>query len=362
MGSKSNLRQLPVEFLWDGLVLKDDLYNYDGKVLLLAKGETVIRSKLQKLMNFYGEDKSVMINETSYLEIMSSNYIPVDIRQKVIEERTGYSKLHKGIGAYFHNPNRDAWLNEEKMGSLSHEVYTGIKNVDPLAIFECIDFPRPLDEDLQRHSLNVGFLNGFQAERLNLSPDEVKTFILAGLLHDIGKTMIPQEILQANRKLTDDEMKIVRMHPVYSYSLLDGKFDSYIMSAARHHHEKLDGTGYPDGISGDLINLCSRVTAISDIYDAMVSVRSYKDARFPLNVLAMFYNGEFSGLDTILLLDFIKSMCKKFINKRVLMSDGHMGVVRFIPFNDVACPVVSVGKFIGQTTDSWFCKSMVANV
>ena len=124
---------------------------------------------------------------------------------------------------------------------------------------------------------------------------------------------------------------VMREHPVYSDSLLSKKFCEDIRLAARHHHEKLDGTGYPDGISGEQISVIARVTAISDIYDAMVSARSYKDSRLPLHVLNMFYDGEFEGLDRRLVMLFIKNMRQKYTDHEVVMSDGMKATIRYIP-------------------------------
>ena len=195
-----------------------------------------------------------------------------------------------------------------------------------------------------------------------MSPNRIEMFILAGLLHDVGKTMIPEEILNAPRRLTEDEMEIMRMHPVYSDRLLKDKFDDEIRSAARHHHEKLNGAGYPDGITGDAIGLCERVTAISDIYDAMVSARSYKGSRMPLHILHMLYEEEFKGLDRGLVINFIKNMRLKYVGKQVVMTDGRRGIIQYIPFNDAEHPVIRQGTKIGQTNEEWFCKAMLVDL
>lgn len=358
--STRELRSLPAEYLWDGLVLNEDIFNHTGAVLLLPKGETVTRDKLNRLMGFYGEDKNVMVYEETYLEIMNDEHLPVEARQKLMENHVGYTRLQQNIGALFNRTDYDSWLSTEKMAPLIREVAGKVKDLDPITILSCINFPRPMDEGLQRHSLNVALLNGMQAEWLELPPDDVNTLVLAGLLHDIGKTMVPEEILNAPRRLTDEELKIMRSHPIYSDELLTGKFDDHVRLAARHHHEKLNGTGYPDGIADEEIGICARITAISDIYDAMVSARSYKGARLPLDVFDMLYQEEFDGLDRSLVISFLKNMRARYTNRQVVMSNGRRGEILYIPLNDADHPIIRQGDDIRQTDEEWYCKEILS--
>lgn len=359
MGTRE-LRSLPAEYLWDGLVLNEDIFNHTGAVLLLPKGETITRDKLNRLMGFYGEDKNVMVYEETYLEIMNDEHLPLEARQKLMENHVGYTRLQQNIGALFDRKDYDSWLNTEKMAPLIREVAGKIQDLDPVTILSCINFPRPMDEGLQRHSLNVALLNGMQAEWLELPPDDVNTLVLAGLLHDIGKTMIPEEIVNAPRRLTDEELKIMRNHPIYSDELLTGKFDDNVRLAARHHHEKLNGTGYPDGVADEEIGICARITAISDIYDAMVSARSYKGARLPLDVFDMLYQEEFDGLDRSLVISFLKNMRARYTNRQVVMSNGRRGEILYIPLNDADHPIIRQGDDIRQTDEEWYCREILA--
>lgn len=353
------LIKLPIEYLRDGLVLNDDIYSHIGKVLLIPKGETVTREKLERLMGFYKVGRDFMVYEDTYLEIMSDASITAEVRQQVTESYSGYAKLNQDVGSLFQQKDYERWLNSEMIAPFVQAVSVKLQDFDPATIFSCINFPRPMDESLQRHSLNVAFLNGMQAEWLGMSWEEVETLILAGLLHDIGKTMIPEEILNAPRRLTEEEMEIVKKHPVYSDQLLSGSFSEGVRLAARHHHEKLNGQGYPDGIMGDEIGLYARITAISDIYDAMISARSYKEARLPLTVFDMFYEEEFAGLDRNLVMSFLKNMRNNYKNKSVIMSNGRSGEIVFIPLNDAAHPIVRQEDDVRQTDDDWYCMEIM---
>ncbi len=352
------LRKLSVDYLWDGLILSDDIYNNSGEIMLIPKGEAVIKSKLEKQLQFYGEAGSVMVHENTYLKIVADSYMPARMSGEEIEKQTGYQKLHQDIGNLFYNAKTEQWMDKESMEALSQEIADKLAELDPVTIFECMNLQRPVEEKLQRHSLNVAFLNGMQAKWMGMGRDRVKRFILAGLLHDIGKTLIPEKILNASRRLTGDEIEMARMHTVYSERMLKEQFDDEVGRAVRHHHERLDGTGYPDGIAGQEISLSARVTAISDIYDAMISVRKEKSSGLPFNVLDMFYEGGAEGLDRKLVLGFIKKMHLAYMDKRVIMSNGRLGTIRYIPFNDAEHLVIQQGAEIKQANDKWFCEAV----
>lgn len=358
---KEKLKKMPVEYLWDGLVLTDDIYNYNGNVLLIPKGEEITKKKLSKLLNFDGDDKHITVYEESYYKIMAGKNIPHEVRQRVTENETGYTEIKKDIGHVFHKVSAEEKIQSEEIEPMIHDISQRLEVVDPTVIFECINFPRPMDEYLQRHSLNVAFLNGLMGEWMKLPKEDVRILVMAGLLHDVGKTKIPEEILDAPRKLTDEEFKIIKSHPIYSYELLNSDFDERVKLAARHHHEKLDGKGYPDGIEGDQISLFARITAVSDIYDAMVSKRSYKEEKLPFDVLDNFYNGEYDGLDMDLVMVLIKNMREHFLEKDVIMSNENVGKIKYIPPNDIAHPIIQNGKIIKQTDERWFCKKLISS-
>ena len=178
------LRIFPVEYLWDGYVLNNDIFNDTGAVKLLAKGEKIEKTRLDRLMRFSGNNKHIMVHNDTYQDLLSNEKVPLEIRQKMTEQHTGYTQMHRDVGTLFRKPDLEFWLSSEQMEPLVEEISGKLVNLDPLTIFSCISFPRPMDEGLQRHSLNVALLNAMQAEWMGLEADEVKLFPLAGLLHE----------------------------------------------------------------------------------------------------------------------------------------------------------------------------------
>jgi putative nucleotidyltransferase with HDIG domain len=129
------------------------------------------------------------------------------------------------------------------------------------------------------HSQRVANYSLELAKRMGKSEEEQKVIFYAGLLHDVGKIRVPEEVINKPGKLTDDEFNLIKMHPVSGYHILKDIYeDKRISAGAKFHHERYDGTGYPNGLSGENIPEIARIIGVADAYDAMASNRSYRNA------------------------------------------------------------------------------------
>ena len=129
------------------------------------------------------------------------------------------------------------------------------------------------------HSKRVAEYSRMIAARMGKSKEEQEEVYRAGLLHDVGKIRIPEEIINKPGKLTDEEFNTIKIHPVTGYHILRGiSEESSIAIAAKYHHERYDGRGYPNGLEGDKIPEVARILGVADSYDAMASNRSYRNA------------------------------------------------------------------------------------
>ena len=131
------------------------------------------------------------------------------------------------------------------------------------------------------HLLRMSHYAEMIAEGLGMSEEEVRRLTLAAPLHDIGKIGIPDSVLQKRGKLTDEEMDIMRRHPVIGHEILRDSQSKFVQMGAviaLRHHERWDGSGYPDGLKGDDIPLPAQIVAVADVYDALTSERPYKAA------------------------------------------------------------------------------------
>jgi HD-GYP domain-containing protein (c-di-GMP phosphodiesterase class II) len=136
------------------------------------------------------------------------------------------------------------------------------------------------DTSTEEHTRRVAMLAVELGEQLGLSPGRLRSLAIGGLLHDIGKLSVPESILNKPGSLDDDEYGVIKLHPERGRELLSelGGFDEAVARLVLDHHERLDGTGYPRGIEGAELDIATRILAVCDVYDALVSPRVYRPA------------------------------------------------------------------------------------
>jgi putative nucleotidyltransferase with HDIG domain len=184
------------------------------------------------------------------------------------------------------------------------------------------------DEYTYVHSVAVCALMVSLGRQLGLNDAQCRQAGLAGMLHDLGKAAMPQEILNKPGKLTNEEFDIIKQHPVRGYEmLLEGAdVSEEAKDVCRHHHERFDGTGYPDRLAGEQISLVSRMGAVCDVYDAVTSDRPYKAGWDPAHALSQMatWKGHF---DTAVFQSFVKSVGIYPTGSLVRLGSGRLAVV-----------------------------------
>lgn len=169
------------------------------------------------------------------------------------------------------------------------------------------------DNETGLHVIRMSWYSRFLAEQINANEDWVELLYNAAPMHDIGKIAIPDRVLLKPGKLDKEEWQIMQTHVECGVEIL-GEHDSELMDMAREialgHHEKYDGSGYPNGIAGEDIPLSARIVAIADVFDALTSVRPYKDA-WPLEkVIALLEEEAGRHFDPVLVPAFLECMPK----------------------------------------------------
>lgn len=185
------------------------------------------------------------------------------------------------------------------------------------------------DDYTYMHSVAVCALMVALASQLKLNEEQTRLAGMAGLLHDLGKAAIPMAILNKPGKLTDTEFTVVRSHPVEGYHMLKdgGKVPDAVLDACLHHHEKIDGSGYPDKLKGDGISVIARMTAICDVYDAITSDRPYKRGWDPSESLRRMAEWTTDHFDARFFQAFVKSIGIYPVGSLVRLTSGRIGVV-----------------------------------
>ncbi|SDE84555.1 hypothetical protein SPACI_020800 [Sporomusa acidovorans DSM 3132] len=214
--------------------------------------------------------------------------------------------------------------------------------INTTGVINHINMVRRQDDYTFHHSVNVAIICGVLGKWLGYSGIELKDLILAGLLHDVGKTQIPLEILNKPGKLSPEEMEIMRLHTTRGYRLLRNKpeIPDGVIHGILQHHERFDGSGYPLGVSGDQIHPYAKIIAIADMYDAMTSDRVYHRKNSPFAVVEMIVEEMFNKLDPQIGTVFLNNVRDYLLGNIVELSDGRQAEVIYLGQFMAARPVV----------------------
>lgn len=237
------------------------------------------------------------------------------------------SKAKKVVVAMFQETRMGNAINAEAAGELVEEISSSVLR-NPGALISLARL-KTADDYTYMHSVAVCALMVALARQLGLDEKDVREAGMAGLLHDLGKALMPMEVLNKPGKLTDDEFRIIKSHPVEGHRLLaEGKkVSDIVLDVCLHHHEKVDGSGYPDRLSGDQISLFAKMGAVCDVYDAITSNRPYKAGWDPAESILKMTEWSKGHFDEKVFQAFIKSIGIYPTGSLVKLGSGRLAVV-----------------------------------
>ena len=208
----------------------------------------------------------------------------------------------------------------------------------------CLARIRAKDAYLMEHSMNVAILLANFGRYLGLERSVLKELTLGGLLHDVGKIMTPDEVLNKPGKLTDEELEVMREHVIHSHDILAATagITPIMLEVAANHHERIDGTGYPRRLKGDQLSLYTRMSGIVDVYDAVTADRVYKQGMQPTQAFRILLKGVDLHFDADLVTRFIKCMGVYPVGTLVLLSNQRLAIVMQRNEQQPLKPVVKV--------------------
>jgi len=199
---------------------------------------------------------------------------------------------------------------------------------DNAAIAVDINALKTSDEYTFKHSVDVATMSMIIAKNMGYSQDDIYSIGVAGLLHDIGKSKVPLEILNKPAKLNDEEFKVMKNHTVFGYEIIKEKenFSQAIAFAVLQHHEKMNGRGYPLGVKADKITDFAKILSVVDVYDALVTERPYKKALSQRTAIEMIMSMT-EELDIKAMKVFFKTVILYPVDTTVELSNGEKAKV-----------------------------------
>ena len=247
----------------------------------------------------------------------------------------------KAVHDMFDSARMGKAIQTRKMATMVNKLVASVDK-DPTIILNMARL-KTKDDYTYLHSVSVCALMINLARTLQLDETLVREAGMAGLMHDVGKLAIPDEILQKPSKLDDAEFQIVRDHPVAGHKILAASkgVSATTLDVCLHHHEKMDGSGYPHKMKGEDIQLLTRMAAICDVYDAVTSQRSYNSPWSPTEALTRMqsWRGHF---DQMLLRAFIESLRILPVGTLVRLTNDHLAIVTGETDADYALPTVRI--------------------
>lgn len=256
--------------------------------------------------------------------------------------------------------NKDAPINTDEFLAEAEGILINRRN--NMHLLYMLHSMRNYQDETFAHSLSVALICNAMGNWLKLSPDDIRTLTLAGLLHDIGKLFMPEKILKKNSSLTEAEFSMIKTHPRKGYNAIRSQdIDERIKQAVLMHHERCDGSGYPSNMTGSRIGDFAKIVAIADTYDAMTSPRIYRQPLCPFEAVSMFQSEGLNHYDPHYLLTFMEGTIDSYLHSRVRLNNGVEGEVILINRSDFSRPTIKSGeKYINLFQESGlYIESMV---
>lgn len=281
-----------------------DLYtndNVETKILpVYNKGTDITEVVSENLLNY---NKLYIRNiDKNVYDDYYKNYI----EQKIIPKNmsTFYEDVSENINNLFENPESPQSINKAK------EVVTDMVDTILTDDFKISSFISILSSNYytHTHSLNVSIYALSVGKHMGMEKKLLEELGVSALLHDLGKTKIDPAIINKNGKLTEREFKEVQNHPFYGWLLAKkcGITSTNILAGIRNHHEKIDGTGYPDGLFNDNIHIFAKIIGICDVFDALTTKRTYKDSVSTFDTIIMMKKEMSNHLDGNIINHFVQ--------------------------------------------------------
>lgn len=324
-------RYISTRLIKENMIIDQAIIDRAGRILIARKTilDKFLIDALQK-MNIGGvyirEGEEDPEASQENIDFTPSPQVAKIIEKQIVPDRSRVKlsesvkkQVSAGMQFIYNNPSSNGFT--DAANTISDSLLSAITENDAIALD--ISALKVSDEYTFKHSVDVATIAMIVAKKSGMSPKDVHKIGIAGLLHDIGKSQIPNELLNKAGKLTEEEFALMKKHSLYGYNILKDKPDIApgITKSVLQHHEKISGKGYPLGLTSPQICPYAKILTIADIYDALVTERPYKKAFSQRDAVEMIM-AMTDDLDVGCMKNFLSSVILYPVNSTVLLSNG----------------------------------------
>ena len=349
------MKKISTSQLVPGMVVGEDVLSFDRRTVL-SKGtvltDTLItRIELYGVLNVYIDDSEPEEPAAPVSKPAAPKSAGTGERELSYFERVQSSPIFKEFKANYDQKTADLSFKISDMVNKNVPVDPQLLLEAPLelisvagsrvAVLDMLHVMRGYDDETFAHCMNVSLLNYVLSSWLRWSEEDQKMAMLCGLFFDIGKLKVNQELLRSPNPLSGEDLDEVKRHAVMGYQILkDTGVDPHILNTAIMHHERYDGSGYPLKLHADKIDRFAALTAITDVYDAVTSARTYRKAQCPFRAIEIFEEDGLEKYDSEMILTFLTNVGNTYVQNRCQLNDGSVGTIVMLNPERISRPVV----------------------
>lgn len=326
------MKAISIDNLEPGMILARNVTNSDMAVVL-SEGTTleeshINRLKNQDVINVYIKDEADLSPQVTSILLKDQSFAKdFEIVSKYANEV--FSSVSNGqVPQEQTEQVTDHILPlADNSGSIDYLFALGHKNAT-----------------IAMHSERVAILSGIIAKWMHFSWEDIRNVVTAAFLHDVGRMKLPDNIINRNpENLNENDYKIYQSHCEEGSAILkDSGFDEIIQVVALSHHENMDGSGYPNGFSGEAIHPYARIVTVANRYDAITSENKGDDKKTPFDAITLFAKDIYSTLDPVVCVPLLTRIKDSLIGSKVTLSDGRSGSVALFPNDFSALPIIAL--------------------
>jgi len=350
------MEMVPINFIKEGDILASNIYNYNGDLLVFK--ETKINKKILERLKCWNH--TILPIKRSPLTECTTKIIEITTKNKALYAINNiFNIFHEYIDdtceAITEEIKERTKEKINELQNITHEIVNNIINKRHVMLN--LENIKKSDNYTFEHSINTATIALVLGIGYGLNKEQLYDLTLGTMLHDIGKVFIPRKILNKKGKLNEEEFEVIKGHTVKGFNLLKSSTNlkEAAISISLNHHERVDGNGYPKALKGDEIDILSRLAAIADVYDALVSDRPYREGLSPSEAVEFILASGEKHFSIDIVKVFVERVIPFPINSVVKLSNNSIGIVESLNPKFPLRPIVKIIRENRESVKPYLC-------